>query len=107
MENPINQTQEGLKEIIPRLASPDPVDEDEIEALWRMCGLVLGYTFSLSESGEFDFDRFPESSNSFKDFLRLYSEFCYHVIKRQLDDMEVQTILEDAGLNNLEPREED
>lgn len=98
MDNPLKLATKLLDEIIPDLKSDSLVSGDAVEYVVRACFLVFGYTHAICEQEGTPLERFTKGSNAFHDFMELYCEFIYHVVKRQLDEIEIDTTLKNIGL---------
>jgi len=82
-----------------KMASPNIVPQDEIDAIKRSAEFLIGFSYSLCKRAGVSFSTLMVNVD-FDRFLFLYGEFCYHYVKRELDNTEINETLTRLGLSN-------
>lgn len=95
MEARFKELSEALKklnEILRKKQTKDSLQyeiRDITEAVFNSCIAAISMAYLKSKSDGFIFDTWCSQSNTFKKFLELYGEFCFHVHRLVMTDIDV------------------
>lgn len=91
MQIHLQEVSDALKNINPILATSGPNNHQivgMVEIILNSCIQLIGTIHDETKTNGVTFDSWCEQSKAFKDFMELYSEFCSHVARLCMKDME-------------------
>jgi len=88
----LQEVTEAIQKINPILASSAPNDyqvQDMAEVILNSSIQLIGMAYLKAKVDGFVFDTWCKQSNSFKDFMELYGNFCSHITRLSMEDMDI------------------